>query len=50
MMSTSTVHCRCEDETAKERTGHPTSHAEAKKIKSLKHYIYDVLRAKNKKV
>ena len=30
-----TVHCRLEDETAKERRGHPPSHAEAKKMKSL---------------
>ena len=31
----STVCCRREDETAMQRTGHPPSYAEAKKIKSL---------------
>ena len=33
--STLTAHCRWEDETVRERTGHPPSYAEAKKMKSL---------------
>ena len=35
MMSTLTVHCQWEDEMVRERTGHPPSCAEAKKMKSL---------------
>jgi len=34
-MITLTSHCHWEDETARERTGHPTSYAKAKKMKSL---------------
>src|SRR6218665_1237389 len=34
-LSTQTVHCQWEDEMVRERTGHPTSYAEAKKIKLL---------------
>ena len=30
-----TAHCQWEDETVRERTGHPPSYAEAKKMKSL---------------
>ena len=39
MMSTLTVHCQWEDETTRERTGHPPSYAEAKKMKSLTFHI-----------
>jgi len=35
-MSTLTTHCKWEDETVRERTGHPPSYVEAKKIKLLK--------------
>jgi len=35
MMRTGTVHCQREDETTRERTDHPPSCAEAKKMKSL---------------
>src|SRR6218665_2759757 len=35
MMSKLTTHCQWEDETVRERTGHPPSYAEAKKMKSL---------------
>jgi len=35
MMSTLTAHCQWEDETAREMTGHPTSYAKAKKMKSV---------------
>ena len=35
LMSTLTAHCQCEDEKVKEMTGHPTSYAVAKKMKSL---------------
>jgi len=35
MMSTLTVYCQWEDETVRERTGHPPSYAEAKEMKSL---------------
>ena len=35
VMSTQTVYCLWEDETAMERTCHPLSYAEAKKMKSL---------------
>jgi len=40
MMSTLTAHCQWEDETVRERTGHPPSYAEAKKMKSLTHHIH----------
>src|SRR6218665_4025679 len=33
--STLTIQCQWEDETVRERTGHPPSYAEAKKMKSL---------------
>jgi len=32
MMSTLTAHCQWEDETVRERTGHPPSYAVAKKM------------------
>jgi len=35
VVSTLTIHCQWEDETARERTGHPISYAVAKKMKSL---------------
>jgi len=35
MMSTLTANCQWEDETVRERIGHPPSFAEAKKMKSL---------------
>jgi len=35
LISTLPVHCQWEDETAGERTGHPPSYAEAKKMKLL---------------
>jgi len=35
MMSTRTAHCQWEDRTVRERTGHPSSYAEAKKMKLL---------------
>src|SRR6218665_116115 len=35
IMGTLTIHCQWEDETARKRTGHPPSYAEAKTIKSL---------------
>ena len=35
MMSTLTANCQWEDEMVWERTGHPPSYAEAKKMKSL---------------
>jgi len=35
MMSTLNVHCQWEDEMVRERTGHPPSYAETKKIKLL---------------
>jgi len=41
MMSTLTLHCYWEDETATEGTGHPPSRAEAKKMKSLKLHTRD---------
>src|SRR6218665_3458804 len=45
MMSTLTVHCQCQDETVRERTGNPPSYAEAKKMKSLTLHTYGCLRA-----
>jgi len=38
MMNTLTVHCQWETEPVRERTGHPPSCAEAKKMKSLTHH------------
>ena len=35
MRNTTTARCQWEDETMRERTGHPPSHAEAKTMKSL---------------
>ena len=35
MMSTLTVYCRWEDETARERTGHPSSYANAERMRLL---------------
>jgi len=35
MMSTLTANCQWEDEAVRERTGHSTSYAEAKKVKSV---------------
>jgi len=40
MMSTLTIHCQWEDEMAGERTGHPTSYANAKKTKSLNFHTH----------
>ena len=34
-ISTMTIRCQWEDETAKDKTGHPPSYAEAKKMNSL---------------
>ena len=45
MMSTLTAHCQWEDETARERTGHPPSYAVAKKMKSLTFHTHGCLRA-----
>jgi len=36
--STLTTHCQWEDETVRERTGHPPSYAVAKKMESLTLY------------
>src|SRR6218665_1834235 len=44
-MSTLSVHCQWGDETARERTGHPPSYAEAKKMKSLTLHTHGCLRA-----
>ena len=41
-MSTLTTHCKWEDETVRERTDHPPSYAEAKKIKSLTLHSHDI--------
>jgi len=35
MMTTIAAHCQWEDEMLRERTGHPPSFAEAKKMKSV---------------
>src|SRR5688572_18414807 len=43
IMSTLTVHCRWEDETTRERTGHPSSYAKAKKLKSVTLYTHGCL-------
>src|SRR6218665_1225974 len=45
MMSTLTAHYQWEDETVRERTGHPPSYAEAKKFKSLKLHTHGCPRA-----
>jgi len=45
MMSTLTAHCQWEDETVRERTGHPPSYAEAKKMKSLTLHTHGCPRA-----
>jgi hypothetical protein len=37
-MSTLTIHCRWEDYAARERTSHPTSYADAKKMMTLTHH------------
>jgi len=44
-MSTLTANCQWEDETVRERTGHPPSYVEAKKIKSLTLHTHGCLRA-----
>jgi len=38
-MSALTAHCQWEDETVRERTDHPPSYTEAKKMKSLTVFI-----------
>jgi len=43
MMSTLTIHCQWEDDTARERTGHPPSYTEAKKMKSLTLHTHSAL-------
>src|SRR6218665_723892 len=43
IMCTLTAHCQWEDEMARERTGHPPSYAEAKKIKLHKLYTHGCL-------
>jgi len=45
MMSTPTVNCRWEDETVIERTDHPPSYAEAKKMKSLALHTHGCLKS-----
>src|SRR6218665_1761180 len=45
MMSTLTAHCQWEDDTVRERTGHPPSYAVAKKMKSLTLRTHGCLRA-----
>jgi len=45
MMSTLTTHCQGEDETVRERTGHPPSYTEAKKMKLLTFHTHDCPRA-----
>jgi len=45
MMSTQTIHCQWEDETVRERTGHPHSYAESKKMKLLTVRTHGCLRA-----
>ena len=44
MMITLTAHCQWEDETVRERTGHPPSYAVVKKMKSLTLHTHDCLR------
>src|SRR5678815_1572538 len=41
---TLTVHCRWEDETARERTDYPPSHADGQKMKSLTLHAHYCLR------
>src|SRR6218665_455919 len=41
MMSTLTVYCQWEDKMVRERTGHPPSYAEVKKMKSLTLHTHD---------
>src|SRR6218665_1671583 len=48
IMSTLTEHCQWEDETVKERTGHPPSYAEAKKMKPLTLQAQGCLRASSR--
>src|SRR5678816_4093294 len=48
IMSTLTVHCRWDDETVRERTGHPPSYAEAKKMKSLTLHTHGCFRASSR--
>jgi len=43
-MSTLTVHCVWDDETAKEKAGHPPLYAEAKKMKLLTLHAHGCLR------
>src|SRR6218665_1970027 len=45
MMSTFSVRCQWDVETAKERTGHPPSYAEAKKMKLLTLHTHGCPRA-----
>src|SRR6218665_1806363 len=45
MMSTLTVHCQWEDETVRQRTGHPLSYTKAKKIKLLTPHTHRCPRA-----
>jgi len=45
MMSTLNAHCQWEDETVRERTGHPSLYAAAKKMKSLTLHTHGCLRA-----
>src|SRR6218665_1082677 len=45
MMNTLIVHCQWEDETVRERTGHPPSYAEAKKMKLLTLHTHGCPRA-----
>src|SRR6218665_704351 len=45
MISTLTVHCQWIDEMTRDRTGHPFSYAEAKKMKSLTIHTHGCPRA-----
>ena len=45
MMNTLAAHCQWEDESVRERTGHPPSPAMAKKMKSLTLHTHGCLRA-----
>ena len=45
MMSTLIIHCQWEDETVRERNGHPPSYDEAKKMKSLTLHTHGCLKA-----
>src|SRR6218665_1415212 len=44
MMSTLTTHCQWEDETVRERTGHPPSYSVARKMKWLTLHPHGCLR------